>query len=428
VKSKPKQLTFVLILLSFFLWQTPASAEPSREEKVESVEVQLNIDGKIYEGLQERIEYSISRVGDKILLSQPISLLKNSKETLRTVIINVFSKVLVGFKVDSVDLFLAQHTKVVIHLIPVPPLISELKLNLEVRNLAPEIVDFSKGISGQIEAELNRIFVGFPVASVAWSEGIFSLVAEYLVERELPGFDSRFSIIAGAKTELNLTLIPREPTVSGVTIKYTSSNVPTYLVRQKAKVYLDKFNVLKGIPVEFLVHYQPQLEKELTRVLNDFPELRQLGLAVTLKIKPALNTQVQLGVDSENYPFKLEARYFIGGETNFGNFQGYLGYSTDDYELFTRCYVGHNPTGNYFVGCKVPMMPNLTGGFEYELEHHTKDLWFHYQFERGDYFDLRWMIDGSPNEALIGIFINDHANLELVDYDDNFGIQVMFHF
>jgi PmbA protein len=40
-------------------WSAPS-------ERLKSVEVQLNVTGKIYEGLQERIEFSIGRVGEKI--------------------------------------------------------------------------------------------------------------------------------------------------------------------------------------------------------------------------------------------------------------------------------------------------------------------------------------------------------------------------
>lgn len=425
--ARPKQLISGLIVVIVFLLGGSVAAQTKDELKVDSVEVQLQIDGKIYEGLQDRIEFSVGQVGEKVLLAQPVMVLEENKESVKTVIFKVFSKVLVGFKVDSVDLFLAQHTKIIIHLIPLPPLITRVRLNLEAPNLAPEIINFIQEISPGVEEQINRIFVGLPVASVNWSEGIFNLVVNYFLEREFPGFSGKYSLEPGTETKLDLTLTPKEPVVTEVDFKYTSPNIPTYLVRHKAKVYQDQFNILKGIPVEFLVHYQPKLEKMLAKSLNDFPELRQLG-SVELGISPGVRTLIKLAVDSNSYPFKLEARYFMGERENFGNFQGYLGYSTEEYELFTRCYLGNNPTGLIKVGLKLPMSHNLTGGFEYEIEHRYKNFWFRYQFERGDYLDLRWMIEGKPNEALIGIYINDHANLELVDYDNNFGVQVMFHF
>lgn len=80
------------------------------------------------------------------------------------------------------------------------------------------------------------------------------------------------------------------------------------------------------------------------------------------------------------------------------------------------------------AGYRWPLSASLTGALEYEFDHHYKTIWLHNQFERGDYFDLKIGIDGSPNEAVIGVFLTDHLNLELVTYDDQFGIQFMFHF
>ena len=112
MKELPKLFAILLFLGVILInHQQPVLAMKVMEEKVDSVDVQLMIAGKIYEGLQERIEFSISRVGERILLSQPISLLKDNKETVKLAITNFFSKVLTGFKLDSIDLFIAKHTK-----------------------------------------------------------------------------------------------------------------------------------------------------------------------------------------------------------------------------------------------------------------------------------------------------------------------------
>ena len=416
-----------MLVLVLFVQQPITAMTVSEDEKVDFVEVQLKIDGKIYEGLQERIEFSIARVGEKILLTQPVSLLKENKATVKTVIFNVFSKVLVGFKLESVDLFLGEHTKIVMNITPIAPLISNVRVNLEAQNVNPEINHVTKEVALKVEAELNRVFVGLPVSSVTWSEGIFNTVVNYLLEREFPGFNSRFSLQAGTTTEINLTLIPQEPVVASVAVDYSATDIPVWLVKMKAKGYQEKFDLLKGIPVEFLSHYQPQLEKYLTEYVNDFDALRKLGLSVQLGITPGVTTQVKLRVDSKTVQTRLEGRYFFSNEQAFGNIQAYLGYHTPDYLVYTRYYWGENPSGQWKVGCGVPIGDNFTGGLEFELEHPFRQVWLHYNFERGDYLDLKLGIDNSPNEATIGIYLNQHSNLELVDYANNFGLQLMFH-
>lgn len=404
--------------------------ESNRTEKVESVEIQLNVAGQIYEGLQERVEYSISRVGEKILLDQPLSLLTANQESVKAAIFNVFSKVLIGFKIEKVELVMGSHTKVIIYLKPVPPFIEKVSLNLVASGLAPELDAFRGEITSKIEMELNNIFVGLPVESIAWAEGIFNLVANYLLERELPGFNSSFRLIPGTNTIFDIRLTSQEPVVSEVKMDIKAVNIPVFFVQYKTNGYREQFNVLKGLPVEFLSHYQLRIQDYLSRAVNDFSQMKQAGMRVKMGIKPGTKTRVELTVDSTTYLTRFDAGYFISDKESFGNLQAYLGYRTDNYELFTRGYIiGKNSGGNVFAGCYFPLGPNFTGGFEYEFEHAYKNIGFHFQFERGDYLDLRLGIErDSPTEGVIGIYLNERFHLELIDSNNNFAVQMRYHF
>ncbi|HEX3048246.1 MAG TPA: hypothetical protein VHY08_26070 [Bacillota bacterium] len=423
-------LGFSGILL--LLFAVPALAQPENSGDVQSVEVQLRTTSTIYEGLQERIEYSIGRVGEKILLGRPLSLLREEQDAVKSAIFNVFSKALAGFKIDQIDLVVDTHTKVIIELTPIPPLITDIRLNLEVEDLAPEIIDFSKEITAKVETELNRVFVGLPVASISWAEGIFNLVGDYLLARELPGFQSDFSIKAGERTEFSVKLIPQEPRVSEVKVKYKATGIPVWLLIFKAKQYQDQFNLLKGIPVEFLIHYQARLEEYLTEYCNDFSQIKRSGMRVDLGIKPGAKTLIQIGVASEIYRVKFEARYLMLNEGSYGNFQVNLGYRTENYELLTRwSALGDDPYGNLRLGLNFPIAPNMTGGIEYDFEHYYKNLNFHFEFERGDYLDLKLGLEQSPTEAIVGIYLNDFVNLEMVDLlkqKNTLGVRLILHF
>jgi hypothetical protein len=428
---KPKLLLFTILLLFMFNQRMEnifAAADDQEEKKVDFVEVQLDIDGKIYEGLQDRIEFSIAKVGEKILLDQPVTLLTKNKATVQKAIYNVFSKVLVGFKLESVDLFLGEHTKIVMHITPIPPFISNLRINLKTPGLNPELNKLTGEVVSKVEKALNQIFVGLPVSSISWSSGIFNTVVNYLIERELPGFDSSFSIQEGTTTEINLTLIPQGAVVSNITVNYATTNIPVLLVKTAAKQYQDKAELLKGIPVEFLTHYRTRLEKYLTENLNDFSELRKLGFITQLSITPGEETRVILHVTSRYVQTRVEGRYFLGHEETFGNIQAYLGYRMGALELYSKYFWGDNPSGVRKAGCAFPIDDNLTGGFEYEFEHPYRQVWLHYRFERGDYLDMKLGLNDSPNEATIGIYLNPSTNLEVVNYQKDFGLQLMFHF
>ncbi len=418
----------VLLLTSQRLGNIYAAADGPEDKKVDFVEVQLDIDGKIYEGLQERIEFTIAKVGEKILLNQPVALLTKNKATVQKAIYNVFSKVLVGFSLESVDLFLGEHTKIVMHITPIPPLISDLRLNLKTPGLNPELTQLIGEVASKVEKELNQIFVGLPVSSISWSSGIFNTVANYLIERELPGFSSNFSIRPGTTTEFDLTLIPQGTVVSNVTVDYATANIPVFLVSAAGKHYQDKADLLKGVPVEFLIHYRSRLEKFLTEKLNNFPELRKLGFMTQLSVDPGVETKVVLHVSSKYIQTRVEGRYFFSDDDTFGNIQAYVGYRMRTVEVYSKYFWGDNPSGEWKVGCAFPIDDNLTTGFEYEFEHPYRQVWLHYRFERGDYLDMKLGLDNSPNEATIGIYLNRSANLEVVNYQRKFGLQLMCHF
>lgn len=406
--------------------QTKVSAD--EPEKVESVEVQLNVGSDFYGGLRERMEFSIGRVGEKILLSRSVSILKANRDALERVIFNVFSKVLIGFKLDRVDLFPGKHSKIIVQLTPNPPFVEKLRVNLEMKGVSPGISEIVQDTAQLLEKELSRILIGVPVDSISWSEGIINQAVHYLVEREFPGFECSFSLKAGADTEFEITLKPVTQVIKDVKVSYSSSNFPVWLVRQKVKDYEELFEIIKGMPVDFLEHYQSRLEKYLTNYLNDLPELEKIGLKVKLGIRAGTTTRIRVFTESETLQTKLEARYFIDDEDNFGNFQCYLGYKNEISEVYTRYYWGDYPGGSLMVGYRWPVSTNLTAALEYEVIDYYKTIWVHYQFDRGDYFDLRIGLEGSPNEAVIGILLNDQLNLELVRYDERYGIQFMFHF
>lgn len=418
----------VIALLIFSCGSLVYGEENLEGNKVQSVEVQLDFTEPIYEGLQERIEYSISRVGEKILISQPVSILEENRDQVELAINSVFSKVLVGFKIESVEMSFAQNTRVKVRLTPLAPQISTIGIDLTVKNVSPEVAHLTSEIAEKVETEINQIFKGLPVASISWADGIFTLVINYLIEKEFPGFKSKFTIEPGKETLLKLVMTPVEPVVTEVKVNFASSTIPIWLLKAKVRDSEEKFNLLKGLPVDFLTHYQRTIEKIIVEQLNSNPSIMRYGLTTQLTIVPGTQTNIRLVVDSENYQTNLEARYFFGEEQSSGNVQGYFGYMFSDYEVFARGYLGENSGGKVKIGFKMPISTNLSGGFEYEFKQQYKDLWFHYQFERGDYLDLKLGLDNAPNEAVIGILLNDYLNLELAKIDKEFGLQLMFHF
>jgi hypothetical protein len=418
-----------VILLTVFLTlslSAVAFAKNAGEKTVKSVEVQLNISGSVYQGLKERIEYSVNRVGEKLLISQPVSLLENNLQSVKQIIYNVFSKVLVGFQTEAVEVILGEHTKLTLSLTPIPPLIT--KIDLVLNDGIPDLSFITKEAAAKVEAELNRIYIGLPVAALAWADNTLNLVINYLVEREFPGFMPVFTMIPGENARIKVGLSPLAPVVSELTVRYSSTSLPIWLVRSKVKKQQRHLNLLKGLPLEFLIHYQPQIEQYFTEYFNSFPQNGQGGITTKVKIVVGEKTNIDIAISSSYYRTKLEARCFTGEHESFSNLQGYLGYQINNCEIYTSVSSLNNPDGLYKIGFKVPISTNFYGGFEYEMQQYYKTFCLEYRFERGDYLELNLGLEGNLDKALIGFVINSNLNLELVNYDGRYGIQLMFHF
>jgi hypothetical protein len=424
----------ILLKLSIFIFLTlvilatqgnVTLAQNEAGKTVHSVEVQLNISGHIYQGLQERIEFSVNRVGDKMLISQPVSLLESNQQSVRQTIFNVFSRVLAGFEINAVKLAFAEHTKIVLYLTPLPPFIG--KIDLDIKKIASEWEFITNKATERVAADLNRIFTGLPIAATGWADNILKSVVNYLVEREFPGFTPAFTLDAGEITRIKVDLMPLNPSVEELLIHYLSTSLPIWVARYKVKKQQQQFELLKGLPVEFLIHYQPQIEQYYTDYLNGFTQIYQAGLYPKIKMTAGVKTKIDIVIGSSYYQTKLEARCFIG-ENSFTNIQAYLGYKINDCEVYTRLYSETNPGGLYKIGFSVPISTNFYGGFEYEMHKYYKTICFNYRFERGDYLELNLGLEGDIDKALIGFYINPNFNIEFVNYDQMYGVQLMFHF
>lgn len=422
-------ISCILVVGLVFNWGKGVGA--AAVTTVQSLEVQLDIAGDIYEGLEERIEFTIGRVGEKLLLGQSLTVLERGKDALLRSFINVFNKVLVGFRMDAINVKLGEHTKIFIELTPQAPLIKEIDLKVQFSEVSPEFVAGTAFIEKRVETELNQIFSGLPVAALSWADNIVRTVTNYIIEREYPGFELQQlnkTVVTDDSNlvEFNLLLATKGKLVETVVVDYNSVTIPTWFTSYSLKEDESRCDLLIGVPVEFLHHYQRELETYLLNLFQGVSQLKTVDITTSLKLKPAQCTEVKFNVNSLRLRSNVESRLFLG-DSNFSHTLAYFGYEVNDYELYGKWLWGDSPSGGARVGLKFPLSSFFDGGFEYELENNFKSIYFHYQFERGDYFFLRFGLDGSTNEARIGIRLNPHLNLELIDADTEYGIQFMFH-
>lgn len=399
------------------------------QSQVASIEVQLEINPSMYEGLQERIEFTIGRVGEKILLDQPLYLLEKEQAQVTASMKKVFAAALKGFSIEKFELALAEHTKISMELIPQSPFLSAVKSKFEFRGISDDMQPFLLPIGESLSEELQQIFIGLPVDSLEWSNGILETVAGYIVERDFPGFSLgslEKNVIDTETLELSFTLKPTTKVVQNVKWRYVSRTIPIWIVRSMLREDENSLECLKGLPIEFVVHYQEKLESFLLSSFSKVSRLKQMDVLLQPKISSGQQTEIILNVDSLHWRTAVEGRIYLGdGDYHYSSVR--VGYETSDCELYLQKNFGDHPELDVIGGVKIPLSSNFLAGFEYELKNNQKSIDFYYDFERGDYFFLKVGIDDAPNEACIGIRISSRANLELVSYEKKYGINLMIH-
>lgn len=79
------------MLLTVVARETPANASQVQAASVQSVRVTVESAAPMPEPLRARIETSVTRVAERVMLGQPVALVQGSKDELARVIRDVFA-------------------------------------------------------------------------------------------------------------------------------------------------------------------------------------------------------------------------------------------------------------------------------------------------------------------------------------------------
>ncbi|MCK4260060.1 MAG: hypothetical protein KAX49_13865 [Halanaerobiales bacterium] len=249
-----------LIIAIIFTAISPL-AYASEGQVVQSVVVHLkdSEENVIHPRIKDRIESSITKVAEKVLINQEIAVIKKNRKEISQLIKSVFEKVLVGYIVIDFGFIVGEETGMIVELKPTSTLIEEVNLDLEILKIDERIVQIVDKEIAVIKKNIENYLLGFPIESLIWADDIIKPLIENLIEWQLPGFAATLEIEIGSTIKVGLVLEPVGKLVRDIQVEVNTHSFPRLLILPIQEHIEESLAIFQGLPVEFLNKYKDRL-------------------------------------------------------------------------------------------------------------------------------------------------------------------------
>lgn len=327
--------TLFILLLVPAMFSHSVQAEEAVVEKIESgVEV---LQYPSPEKVTKRMEKSIQTIGEHILLGRKTGEITVSSASYERLIKEVFDRVLVGYSVDHVRIVPGATTQVIVTVAPWGDTVREVDVHLDIAGLSPEAAQLVRQEIGNLNDKFSDVLVGLPVEAVDWASGIAKSLIREMLSDQLPEFRANFEVVSGAKTVVNLTLVPVGLTVQNVSVVIHSKSIPNFLLLEAKPTIERSMELLRGLPVEFVERHKDFFLNRLTASVAAHPVTSRYGLSLVPLVKPGIDTQIVLDVETNKYKVWLEGYLDMNRNRDNTSIKGHVGKAIGKQdELFTE--------------------------------------------------------------------------------------------
>lgn len=228
---------------------TPVTTENTQvNNSIKEVKVVLSVEQtQIHDSLKQRIEESVKKVGETAMVGKKQEDIAAVKDSLEQALKKIFSQVLTGFYVTSVEIKLEDIPTIYLSIAPnsqvVEKVIVKIKLNNVHQSWQPILDEEIKKVGDKI----NPILLGIPVSSSEWASATINPILDAIVtvNTMFPGFNVQVALDFGKETIVYLQLFPKEPIVKSLDVRGSSKTLPImsigrvkYLLRKESSILI----------------------------------------------------------------------------------------------------------------------------------------------------------------------------------------------
>ena len=417
----------VALLVIVARWSLAAPSQVSPSLPVERVRVAVETAAPLPAPLRARIEASVARVAERIVLGKAAALVQENKAEYERVLSEVFGRILVGYRLDELYLAVGPEVRIVLRLSPDGGLVRQVETALAAPGLPEGGLAILEREFQTRRAGMEDIFLGVPLKALAWAEPVLLGEFEEYLREEFPGFRPEIAVgEAAERLELRLTMTPLQPVVGRVSVDISSDDLPRMMVGLWQERVYGHLKALEGIPVAFLRHHQVGIENLGTSWLNADPRLDKLGLDWEVKLYPGITTQARISVATSYYSFTAHGRLEIVDPPILG-----LGLRSGvrplaGWELAGEVLLDTSGMDPDWRGSIIrTVAPELSFGLTYTTREGGSLVWCRFASGRGDLFVLGGNLETEEFSATIGLMVETEFTITLtVDSDRRYCLAV----
>lgn len=290
---------FCLIFISTILFTSVTYAQ-----RIDSVKAVVYSQNFLPAMVKERMEESISNIGNQLLSGKLLPLNQSWLKTQESTIHLVFDKILVGYTVNNVSINILDSTAIInVNLIAWSDTINQIKVNANVEGMPDSLTNFVINDLAHIDEVFNDCLKGLPIAAVDWTNGILKRRLKNFMELSLPEFRADFDvkIQSDSSAIIELNVYPKLPVVRTISLSMRSDTIPNIALLTHRTLVENTSNILIGVPVSFINRHKAEIESLIATPLDSQKDFKTLKIKSNVSIEPAERMNIMIRSNSSIY-------------------------------------------------------------------------------------------------------------------------------
>ena len=314
-------------------------------------------------------------------------------------------------------------------------------ISADVRIIKPELREFAQewfdADVSELPDEILRLINKIPQSALTWSDEALRERISLLVKEILPGWEFSMQIfLAQSSTSINLSFRPGNPMILAVKPALYSRTIPAIFRSDLEARLIPELSPLIGVPVKWAEKHKSEVEEYSRIFLSERHSIENLRAKVNLKFKPGTVSNLEAGVDSEDFVFNLWVAAYAGIEGKYPEIGTFFAFSPSwkfNPEFYFEALFSLSDFDEvHRLGFRFEAFHNIWLGSEVQWPENKYFIRFLYNPVRvhRPYFWWRWSPELDVHEMALGYKLDDHVSIELYYYtedEDKFGLRGLWH-
>ena len=406
--------------------------------RIEFIKADVTSETALPPMVKERMNESVAAIGEQLIIGRELPFSDDWRKQQESTIHLVFDKILVGYTVKQVNIKTDDSTAIIeVKLLPWVDVIKDIKVNLYVEGMPPELEKIVRNDLTLIKDIFNDGLNGLPIAAQDWTNGILKRQLNKFMETALPEFRADFDVKIQTNVNtsaiIDLTVYPKLPVVRTINLSMRSDTMPNIALVTHRTLMESKSNILIGVPVAFIERHKEEIQNLLAKPLDEQKDFRALKIKSRVTINVAEQADIMIRSDSTRYRMRASGWVDVGRSNKVNDdllFRIHLGrkISNKDEAFFQFDLKPQNVKFNSAVGYLRNVFKNTDASLRYDFNEKNFITAFEYEFLKDWLLRYEHKFSNDHKEAAIRYKLHDFLGIECVVDNDEGWIRFIGNF